>query len=86
MPGTATAVHAQTLFSLTMESRYGCQWRETIAAEVIARLAEEIAQGFGGASDSASPGLWTFPDTSHARVGAFGLRSERDAAGNLKAA
>lgn len=84
MAVTPTATHAYNLFALTMESRYGNNWRASIAPETIAALADEIVMGFGGhaisptltQSGGSAPTVWRFPDGSHARTGHFGLRRE----------
>lgn len=84
MAATQTAIHAFNLFSLTMESRYGRQWRAAVDPQTVADLAEEIAIGFGGEIEGPShsqtggiaPTIWRFPDGSRARTGNFGLRGE----------
>ncbi len=78
MPGTPTASHAYTLFSLTMESRHGRAWSCDVAPEDIAVLAHEIAAGFGGEAEDRDDQetLWRFPDGSRAHTGPFGLRQD----------
>lgn len=83
MAVTPTATHAYNLFALTMESRYGNNWRAAMAPEAIAALADEIVMGFGGqtvpahhAAAAAAPSVWRFPDGSRALTGSFGLRRE----------
>lgn len=80
MAGTPTATHAYNLFALTMESRYGSNWRAAVAPETIAQLADEIVTGFGGCTvSSAAVGAsaaWRFPDGSRALTGHFGLRRD----------
>lgn len=84
MAGTPTATHAYNLFALTMESRYGSNWRAAVAPETIAQLADEIVTGFGGSTVASAHGatganaatVWRFPDGSRALTGHFGLRRD----------
>ncbi|EKV28443.1 hypothetical protein C882_1017 [Caenispirillum salinarum AK4] len=86
MPGTPTAHHAYNLFSLTMESRHGCDWREKVEPYSVALLADEIVLGFGAEpltgsatqSGGAVPTVWRFPDGSTCRTGHFGLKMEEE--------
>ncbi|MCA1973893.1 MAG: hypothetical protein LDL44_13730 [Caenispirillum sp.] len=84
MPGTPTAHHALNLFSLTMESRHGCDWKDKVAPHTVALLADEIVLGFGAEpltptstqSGGSVPTVWRFPDGSSCRTGFFGLKME----------
>lgn len=81
MPGTPTAIHAYTLFCLTVEGQHGRNWRAAVTPKAVSALAEEIAAGFGGEAqggqrktDQDHAMTWRFPDGSLAETGAFGLR------------
>lgn len=82
MPGIPTAHHAYNLFSLTMESRHGCDWAEKVEPNAITLLADEIVLGFGAEpltssatqSGGAVPTVWRFPDGSSCCTGSFGLK------------
>jgi hypothetical protein len=81
MSAVPTARHAVTFFSLTMESRHGCDWSRLVAPEAVAALAGEVAVGFGGEREpaAAGPGIpaavqWRFPDGSRVLAGGDGLR------------
>ncbi|SDH73606.1 hypothetical protein [Roseospirillum parvum] len=88
---TPTSYHAFNLFTLTMESRHGGNWRRDLSADDIARLAEEVASGFGGEvidpgqGSEAVPTMWRFPDDSEVRTGRFGLKVEESAAAHSAA-
>jgi len=86
MSHTPTSYHAFNLFTLTMESRYGARWRDSVAPETIAAMADEIALGFGAVpetptstqSGGSAPTVWRLPDGSRVRTGHFGLKMELD--------
>ncbi|WP_299441552.1 hypothetical protein [uncultured Rhodospira sp.] len=93
MNHTPTSYHAFNLFTLTMESRYGARWREAVAPETIAVMADEIALGFGGAAETptstssggSAPTVWRLPDGSRVRTGRFGLKMELEDESHLAA-
>lgn len=77
MGATPTASHAYNLFSLTMESRFGRTWPDTVEPQAVVDLADEIVTGFGGHRTGAHADdhvQWRFPDGSYAVTGHFGLR------------
>ncbi len=79
-----TSHHAVTLFTLTMETRFGPHWERDLAPDAIAVQADEVALGFGGRvigpestqTGGQVPTLWRFPDGSLIRTGFFGLRED----------
>lgn len=93
MTHTPTSYHAFNLFTLTMESRYGARWRDAVAPETIAVMADEIALGFGGVAETptstssggSAPTVWRLPDRSRVRTGHFGLKMELEDEGHLAA-
>jgi len=93
MSHTPTSYHAFNLFTLTMESRFGARWRDTVAGETVAVMADEIALGFGGVAETPTsagtggraPTVWRLPDDSRVRTGQFGLKMELDDEGTLAA-
>ncbi|WP_413203785.1 hypothetical protein [Rhodospirillum sp. A1_3_36] len=89
MAVTPTSYHAFNLFTLTMATRFGANWRRDMAPETVAAHADEIALGFGGLmedtdhtqSGGAAQKRWRFPDGSIACTGAFGLGMEGNSEG-----
>ncbi|KAA5606743.1 hypothetical protein F1188_05285 [Roseospira marina] len=93
MSHTPTSYHAFNLFTLTMESRYGARWRNSVEPETVAVMADEIALGFGGIAETptstvtggSAPTVWRLPDESRVRTGRFGLKMELEDEGHLAA-
>jgi|GEM_PF-991831 len=89
MSHTPTSYHAFNLFTLTMESRFGGRWRDSVAVETIAAMADEIALGFGAVAQTPTstlsgggvPTVWRLPDGSQVRTGHFGLKMELEEEG-----
>ena len=86
MAWTPTAYHARNLFILTVEGRFGPNWRRTTSGETVARVATEVAQGFGGeprdreaALGLTAQCLWALPDGSRIYTGPMGVTMPADA-------